>query len=96
MVSNAIRFDPLLTRYVAGELDERLRGRNCAAFPLFGPDRSVSLPFSGGETLSAELHPTRGRILLLPDSHPEAELDAVCTRVHAPEDERIIPSSWRT
>lgn len=91
-VSNRVVFDPLITRYLAAELDERMRGRGCAAAPFFAPDLSVTLPLDRGEELRADLHPDRGWITIPPhgeDLDPD-ELDAICTGVTAPPDERLI------
>ncbi|MDR0786843.1 MAG: hypothetical protein LBG44_03150, partial [Gemmatimonadota bacterium] len=90
-MSNALRFDPLLVCRLAEELDQRLRGRECAAAPFFAADRSVSLALRGREELRAELHPSRGffRILPAPDDD-DTGLDAVIERVSAPTDERVL------
>jgi predicted ribosome quality control (RQC) complex YloA/Tae2 family protein len=90
-VSNALQYDPLLAHYLADELDQRLRGRGCAAAPHFDADRSVTLIFSDGEELRVDLHPTRGWVRVLPhETTPDLELDAVCTGVSASPDERIV------
>ncbi len=88
-MSNGIRFDPLLVHYLAGELDQLLRGRECAAAPLFVADRTVVLPLNRGEGLRFDLHPTRGWIRIVPVPGLESP-DAVCVGVEAPPDERIL------
>lgn len=86
-----MRFDPLLVRRLADELNERLRGRGCAAAPFFAADRSVTLPLQGRLELRADLHPTRGFFRILPAADPEeSDLDAVVEEVTAPPDERLI------
>lgn len=89
-VSNTIRYDPLLVRYLARELDGLLRGRPCAAAPFFAADRLALLPLDRGEALEMDLHPRRGWIRTVPwesDGYPP---DAVCTGVAAPVDERRL------
>jgi hypothetical protein len=95
-VSNAIRFDPLLVRHLAHELDGALRGRACAAAPLFTPERAVILPLDGAQALRLDLHPTRGWVRLVPWAAEADELDALCTRVEAPADERRLVLRLRT
>lgn len=90
MVSNTILYDPMLVRYLALELDRRLRGRACAAAPLFASDRSVVLPLDRREALQLDLHPTRGWVRLVPWDSAEEELDALCLGVDAPPDERLL------
>lgn len=89
-MSNAIPFDPLLVRYLAGELDERLRGRACASAPLFASERVALLALDGGEALRLDLHPERGWVRLVPWESDAAELDAVCEGVESPADERLL------
>jgi hypothetical protein len=91
-VSNTLRYDPLLVRYLARELHARLAGRACAAAPHFERGRVASVPLDGGEVLRLDLHPTRGwvRILPSPTDAEAPELDAVCTGVEAPPDERLL------
>ena len=89
-VSNAIRYDPLLVRYLASELDGLLRDRPCAAAPYFAADRLALLPLDRGEALEMDLHPRRGWIRIVPwesDGYPS---DAICTGVSAPIDERRL------
>ncbi|HET8655541.1 MAG TPA: NFACT RNA binding domain-containing protein [Longimicrobiaceae bacterium] len=87
-MSNALVYDPLLVRYLAGELDQRLRGRACAAAPVFASGRSAVLPLDGGEALALDLHPRHGWIRLVPWDSDAEELDALCLGVEAPPDER--------
>ncbi len=96
MVSNAILYDPLLVRYLAEELDRTLRGRACAAAPLFAADRSVVLALDRGEALRLDLHPTRGWTRLVPRADEAEELDALCLGVESPPDERRLEIRMRT
>ncbi len=89
-MSNKIQYDPLIARYLAEELDARLRGRGCTAAPFFAPDLSVTLPFEGGVVLRADLHPGRGWVRVLPTTDEYEELDAICTGISAPADERRL------
>jgi len=89
-VSNRLLHDPLLARYLAAELDQRLRGRACAAAPLFMSERVAVLPLDGGEALQLDLHPTRGWIRVLRWEEELEALDAVCTGVESLPDERLL------
>ncbi|HEX6924422.1 MAG TPA: NFACT RNA binding domain-containing protein [Longimicrobiaceae bacterium] len=89
-MSNAIRYDPLLIRYLAEELDRRLRGRVCGSTPFFAARRVALLALDGGEALEMDLHPLRGWIRIVPWEADAAPLDAVCAGVHAPPDERRL------
>jgi predicted ribosome quality control (RQC) complex YloA/Tae2 family protein len=90
-VSNPIRYDPVLVRALARELDERLRGRPASPSLLFAPDLSATLPLDRGEALRWDLHPARGwtRIVPAPDDADD-EPDARITGVSAPPDERVL------
>jgi hypothetical protein len=100
-VSNAIRYDPLLVRYLAEELDRLLRGRACASAPFFAARRVALLPLDRGEALEMDLHPQRGWFRIVPWQSDGYEADAVCTFVAAPPDERRLtigidaPDSFR-
>jgi hypothetical protein len=89
-VSNAILFDPLLVHFLAGELDERLRGRACASVPIFASDRTAVLPLDRGEALQLDLHPARGWVRLVPWESDPGELDAIIEGADAPPDERRL------
>ncbi len=89
-MSNAVRYDPLLVRYLARELDELLKGRAIAAAPLFAADLSAGLALGGGEQLRVDLHPTRGWFRTLPAPDQRGELEAICGGVLAPPDERLL------
>jgi predicted ribosome quality control (RQC) complex YloA/Tae2 family protein len=95
-VSNTLLYDPLLVHHLARELDEALRGRACAAAPLFASSSSAELALEGGKLLRLDLHPTRGWIRILPSEHEAGELDAICLGVTAPPDERILIIRLRT
>jgi predicted ribosome quality control (RQC) complex YloA/Tae2 family protein len=88
-VSNSLIYDPLLVRYLGRELDERLRGRGCAANLTFPGERRAVLALDGGEGVVFDLHPRRGWITVVPWEHTE-ELDARCEGVEAPPDERLL------
>ncbi|HEX7240682.1 MAG TPA: NFACT RNA binding domain-containing protein [Longimicrobiaceae bacterium] len=90
-MSNPIRYDPVLVRALARELDERLRGRAARPSLLFAPDLSATLALDAGEALRFDLHPTRGWTRLVP--HPDGadeELDARVVGVSAAPDERVL------
>jgi predicted ribosome quality control (RQC) complex YloA/Tae2 family protein len=89
-VSNAILFDPPFVRALAGELNERLRGRACASAPIFAAERTAVLPLDRGEALQLDLHPTRGWLRMVPWESDPGELDAICEGVTAPPDERLL------
>ncbi|HEX2188437.1 MAG TPA: NFACT RNA binding domain-containing protein [Longimicrobiaceae bacterium] len=90
-MSNPIRYDPVLVRALARELDARLRGRSARPTLLFAPDLSATLVLDRGEALRWDLHPTRGwtRIVAAPDGEDD-EPDARITGVSAPPDERVL------
>ncbi|HEV2147909.1 MAG TPA: hypothetical protein VGR37_10945, partial [Longimicrobiaceae bacterium] len=90
-MSNPIRYDPVLVRALARELDERLRGRAARPSLSFAPDLSAALVLDAGEALRFDLHPTRGwtRIVPAPEDADE-EPDARVTGVSAPPDERVL------
>lgn len=83
-------YDPLLVRYLAEELDRAIRGRACAAAPLFSADLSVVLPLEGDRALRLDLHPARGWVRLVGHPGGSAAVDSRCTGVAAPLDERRI------
>ena len=85
-------YDPLLVRYLASELDDRLRGRACAAALVFPGDRRALLPLDRGEALLFDLHPSRGVIRVVPREEDD-ELEAECRGVSAPADERLLKLS---
>jgi hypothetical protein len=65
-----MRWDPLLARAVARELDAALAGRRVRALLLDGERRRVLLYLRDG-TLACELHPTAGWISMLGPVDPE-------------------------
>ncbi|CAN5713725.1 NFACT RNA binding domain-containing protein [soil metagenome] len=67
----SMRWDPLLARAVARELDEALRGRRVRALLLEGESRRVVL-YLREATLVAELHPQAGWISLMDAAEPVA------------------------
>src|SRR5687768_2176669 len=82
-------YDPLLVRYLASELDDRLRGRACAAALVFPGDRRALLPLDRREALLLDLHPSRGLVRIVP-WEGEEELEGECRGVSAPADERLL------
>jgi predicted ribosome quality control (RQC) complex YloA/Tae2 family protein len=95
-VSNAIDYDPLLVRHLAEELDRELRGRACAAAPIFSAGLTATLPLEGGRALRLDLHPDRGWVRLVPWNDDSDELDAVCLGADSRPDERTIEIRLRT
>lgn len=89
-VSNRITYDPLLVRYLAAELNGVLRGRACAAAPLFAPDLGVELRLEGGRALRLDLHPIRGWTRIVERPGEDATTDSRCAGVEAPPDERAL------
>lgn len=92
-VSNAIRYDSLLVRHLARELDARLRGRPARALRLDPDARRASIEMDGGSLL-LDLHPARGWIHEAPVA-PAPDIRrlhraARVARVHAPDDERLL------
>ena len=92
-VSTRIRYDPLLVRYLAAELGERLAGKRLAALGL-DPARRVAVLDFGDTALVWDLHPLRGWLWLGPaPATPEVypfPRDVVVRAVTAPADERAL------
>lgn len=88
----ALRWDPLLVRQLARELDDVLQGARLRALRLDGSTRDAALLFRE-TTLHWPLHPTRGAVQLLGPAEP-AKGDLIVTgrvrHVVAPADERIV------
>ena len=88
----SIRWDALLTREVAKELDAELRGARLRALRLDGAERDLLLLLED-RTLVWRLHPSRGVLLVRPPTQP-APSDIVhrarIRGVAAPADERLI------
>ncbi len=87
-----IRWDALLVRHLARELDERLRGARLRAVRLDGDRRDLVLFFREA-TLVWRLHPTQGHPLFFPPQEPadaDLRLNAKVRRIEAPPDERLI------
>ncbi|MDP2955992.1 MAG: NFACT RNA binding domain-containing protein [Longimicrobiales bacterium] len=87
-----LRWDPLLVRELARELDAGLAGAHLRAIRLDGEARRMTLLFREG-TLDWSLHPSRGAPLLLPPTEPgpsDLPLPARVRGVRAGEDERIL------
>jgi predicted ribosome quality control (RQC) complex YloA/Tae2 family protein len=92
-MSNLLRYDSLLIRYLAAELDRRLRGRRLLGLAL-DPARRVAVLELEGDALSWHLHPTQGwvapgRAELSPEPVPLARRSRVAA-VRAPADERVL------
>jgi predicted ribosome quality control (RQC) complex YloA/Tae2 family protein len=87
-----IRWDALLVRELARELDTRLAGNRLRAIRLDGSKRSLVLLFRD-LTLVWHLHPSRGALLLHPAADPvpsDLRLPSRVRSVHTPTDERIL------
>jgi predicted ribosome quality control (RQC) complex YloA/Tae2 family protein len=87
-----IRWDALLVRELARELDTRLAGHRLRAIRLDGSKRTLVLLFRE-LTLVWHLHPSRGALLLHPAADPassDLRLASRVRQVHAPTDERIL------
>ena len=87
-----IRWDALLVRHLARELDSRLRGARLRAVRLDGERRDLVLLFRE-TTLVWRLHPSRGYPLLFPPQDPaegDLSLSAKVRLVEAPPDERFL------
>ena len=61
-----IRYDPLLTARLAGEIQDRWRGVEVRRLRLHAPGRAASLEFEGGDALVCLLHPHAGHLLAVP------------------------------
>ncbi len=88
----SMRWDALLVRHTARELDVRLARARLSAIRLDGVQRDVVL-FFRDSTLLWRLHPTRGYLQTFAPSEPG--LDAIklptrVRRVYAPPDERLL------
>ena len=87
-----IRWDPLLTRALARELDASLRGARLRALRFDARTRDAILLFRD-RTLVWRLHPDRGwpEVRAALDPEPtDLRLRARVRRVYAPDDERIL------
>jgi predicted ribosome quality control (RQC) complex YloA/Tae2 family protein len=88
----AVRWDPILIRRLAQELDALLSGAHLRALRLDGGTRDLVLLFRE-RTLLWRLHPGRGQVLVYPPREPSGEALKLAARVkavRAPEDERIL------
>ncbi|HSG10035.1 MAG TPA: NFACT RNA binding domain-containing protein [Longimicrobiales bacterium] len=87
-----LRWDPLLVRELARELNHRLAGARLRALRLDGATRDMVLLFRD-VTLAWPLHPQRGAPVLLPPGEPGPEDLPLASKVRcirAPADERIL------
>ena len=88
----SMRWDALLVRHTARELDERLARARLSAIRLDGVQRDVVLCFRDS-TLLWRLHPTRGYLQTFAASEPgpgAIKLPTRVRRVYAPPDERLL------
>jgi predicted ribosome quality control (RQC) complex YloA/Tae2 family protein len=88
----SIRWDALLARHVAAELQAALAGERLRAVRLEGGERDLFLLFRR-HALLWRLHPRRGEVRLLPPMEPtpgDLPLKAVLHAVHAVPDDRVI------
>lgn len=86
-MSNPIRYDSLLVHYLARELDDRLAGRRLRGVRLDPENRRFALELDE-ERLVWELHPTRGRIRIIPGR------GATPTTTPNPDASRLITEGW--
>ena len=87
-----MRWDALLARHVARELDEAVAGARVRALRLDGRTRDLAL-LMRERTLLWRLHPLRGYLLTTSAVEPDdgdVRLRARIKRVHAPPDERVV------
>ena len=87
-----MRWDALLVRHTARELDARLARSRLLAIRLDGVQRDVVLFFRDA-TLLWRLHPTRGYVQMFSASKPGTDAIKLPTRVrrvYAPPDERLV------
>lgn len=88
----ALRWDPLLVRHLARELDGLMAGWRARALRLDGDARTVTLLLREA-TLVWDLHPARGTPRVLPTAEPapgDLPLPGRVRAVRAPDDERIL------
>ena len=67
-----VKWDSVLTRAVAHELNDRLRGERCQAYRLDAPSRAVWL-FLEGTCLELALGATAGTLSLHPATEPHRD-----------------------
>ncbi len=87
-----MRWDSLLVRHVASELDAQLRGARLRAVRLDGERHDLVLLFRE-TTLVWRLHPSRGYPILFPPQDPadgDFPTASKVRRVQAPADERLL------
>ena len=87
-----LRWDPLLVRHLARELDGRLAGGRVRALRLDGASRQMALLLREG-TLAWSLHPDGGAPLLLPPVEPadgDHPFPGRIREARAPDDERTL------
>jgi hypothetical protein len=88
----SIRWDALLARHTARELDALLRGARVRALRLDGGARDLVLLFRD-RALLWRLHPTRGHLRMLPPLEPaegDLALKARVVRVQSLPDDRVL------
>ncbi|HEX7119032.1 MAG TPA: NFACT RNA binding domain-containing protein [Longimicrobiales bacterium] len=93
-MSNAIRYDALLVRYLAAELDGRLRGARLETLGFDRERRAATLGLAGAEALTWRLHPGDGTVRPGPAPAPPVEVPlprrATVRAVQAAPDERLL------
>lgn len=88
----ALRWDPLLVRHLAKELDDRLAGSRLRALRFDGASRDLLLLFRNA-SLVWRLHPTRGHLRVDAAVEPaggDIRLPYRLRAVSAPPDERLL------
>ncbi|HEX6937828.1 MAG TPA: NFACT RNA binding domain-containing protein [Longimicrobiales bacterium] len=93
-MSNAIRYDALLVRYLAEELDGRLRGARIEALELDPDRRTAAFVTGGADALVWRLHPGDGTVRLEPAPALPARVPlprrATVRAIAAAPDERLL------
>jgi hypothetical protein len=87
-----LRWDPLLVRELARELDRSLAGSRLRALRLDGVSRRMTL-LTREATLDWSLHPRRGAPILLPATGPaegDLPLPGRLRRIRGEDDERVL------
>jgi hypothetical protein len=87
-----LRWDPLLVRHLAMELDHALAGTHLRALRLDGASRRLVLLLREA-TLEWDLHPSRGSPRLLPPTEPgpvDLPFQGRVRRVRSEADERLV------
>ncbi len=88
-----VRYDPLLTTALAGEIRGRWEGARVTSLALDSARRAGELRFDDGSALLALLHPQAGHLVAVEPTLPVESLPfrrLFLTGVEAPPDERAL------